>query len=46
MTSYNESTVEAAALGWLVGLGWQTTHVPYIAPDHRSAMIGLSPFRR
>lgn len=33
MTSFNESTVEAAALGWLVGLGWQSAHGAAIAPD-------------
>ena len=26
MTTFNESTVEAAALEWLEGLGWQVVH--------------------
>ena len=33
MTSFNESTVEQAALDWLVPLGWQVDHGPDIAPD-------------
>ena len=33
MTTFNESTVEAAALDWLASLGWQTAHGPDIAPD-------------
>ena len=33
MTSFNESTVEQAALDWLVPLGWQAAHGPDIAPD-------------
>ena len=33
MTSFNDSTAEAAALGWLAGLGWKTAHGPDIAPD-------------
>ena len=33
MTTFNESTVEAAALEWLASLGWQTAHGPDIAPD-------------
>ena len=33
MTTFNESTVEAAALEWLASLGWQTAHGPDISPD-------------
>ena len=33
MTSFNESTVETAALSWLSSLGWQTDYGPDIAPD-------------
>ena len=33
MTTFNESTVEAATLEWLAELGWQTAHGPDIAPD-------------
>ena len=33
MTTFNESTVEAAALNWLAELGWQTAYGPNIAPD-------------
>ena len=33
MSSFNESTVEDAALGWLSGLGWRTAHGTDIAPD-------------
>lgn len=32
MTSFNDSTAEAAALGWLAGLARNTAHVPDIAP--------------
>ena len=28
MTSFNESEVEAAALEWLRGLGWNVAHRP------------------
>ena len=37
MTTINESVVEAAALTWLGGLGWQTAHGPDIAPDTPNA---------
>ena len=37
MTSLNESTVEAAALAWLEGLGWLVAHGPDIAPDAAGA---------
>ncbi len=37
MTALNESAVEFAALEWLAGLGWQTTHGPDIAPDATGA---------
>ena len=33
MTSFNEATVEAAALDWLTEIGWDTAHGPDIAPD-------------
>ena len=33
MTTFNESTVEAATLDWLAEIGWQTAHGPDIAPD-------------
>jgi len=32
MTAFTESTVEAAALEWLDGLGWEVAHGPDIAP--------------
>ena len=32
MTTLTESDVEAAALAWLAGLGWQVAHGPDIAP--------------
>ena len=37
MTTIYESTVEAAALEWLSGLGWQVAHGPDIAPDAPNA---------
>ena len=33
MTGFTESEVEAAALEWLKGLGWNVAHGPDIAPD-------------
>jgi type I restriction enzyme R subunit len=33
MTTFTEAEVEAAALEWLAGLGWQVAHGPDIAPD-------------
>ena len=33
MTRFTESEVEAAALEWLDGLGWNVAHGPDIAPD-------------
>ena len=33
MVNLSESTVEAAALGWLENLGWNTAHGSDIAPD-------------
>ena len=33
MTRLTESTVEAAALGWLEAAGWRITHGQDIAPD-------------
>ena len=32
MTSFNESTVEQAAMEWLSDLGWETASGPDIAP--------------
>ena len=32
MTTFNEFTVEQAALDWLADLGWQILHGPDIAP--------------
>ena len=32
MTTFTESEVEDAALGWLEGLGWEVAHGPHIAP--------------
>ena len=46
MTILSEADVESATLAWLEGLGWQTAHGPNIAPNHRSAPIELSSFRR
>ena len=37
MTTITEADVEAAALDWLTGLGWQVAHGPDIAPDTPSA---------
>ncbi len=37
MTTIYESTVEAAALEWLSGLGWQVAHGPDIVPDAPNA---------
>ncbi|MBM4118676.1 type I restriction endonuclease subunit R, partial [bacterium] len=37
MTAFSESTVEAAALGWLDAGGWQVAHGPEIAPDMPTA---------
>jgi hypothetical protein len=33
MTPLAEADVEAAALDWIYGLGWQVAHRPDIAPD-------------
>ena len=33
MTTLTEADVEAAALEWLAGLGWQVAHGPDLAPD-------------
>ena len=33
MTTITEADVERSSLEWLVGLGWQVTHGPDIAPD-------------
>ena len=46
MTTLSEADVESATLAWLKGLGWGVAHGPDIAPDHRSAPIELSSFRR
>ncbi len=32
MTTLTGADVEAAALGWLAGLGWRVAHGPEIAP--------------
>ena len=37
MTTFIESDVEEAALGWLRGLGWQTAYGPDIGPDSPKA---------
>ena len=37
MASLTEADVEAAALTWLTGLGWQVAHGPDIAPDASGA---------
>ena len=37
MTSFHESTVEEAAMGWLSGLGWETVYGPNIAPGTPAA---------
>ena len=37
MTTITEADVEAAAIDWLTGLGWQVAHGPDIAPDTPSA---------
>ena len=37
MTSFNESTVEDAALAWLEGLGWGVAQGPDIAPETPNA---------
>ncbi|HXH06641.1 MAG TPA: HsdR family type I site-specific deoxyribonuclease, partial [Vicinamibacterales bacterium] len=37
MTAFTESTVEAAALEWLEGVGWAVAHGPDIAPDMPTA---------
>jgi type I restriction enzyme R subunit len=34
---FSESDVEAAALHWLAGLGWQLAHGPEIAPGEPGA---------
>ena len=33
MTTFNESAVEEATMGWLSNLGWETVYGPDIAPD-------------
>ena len=33
MTTFNEATVEEAAMGWLADLGWETAYGPDISPD-------------
>ena len=33
MTTLTEADVEAAALSWLAGLGWQVARGPEIAPE-------------
>lgn len=40
MVAFGESTVEEAALDWLVGLGWERVHGPAIAPDMPAAERG------
>jgi type I restriction enzyme R subunit len=37
MTAFTESTVEAAALEWLEGIGWRIAHGPEIAPGMPAA---------
>ena len=37
MTTLTEADVEAAALGWLAGLGWNVAHGPDIAPGTPAA---------
>ena len=37
MTTITEADVEAAALDWLAGLGWQVAHGPDIAPGDSGA---------
>jgi type I restriction enzyme R subunit len=37
MTTFAESTVEEAVLGWLEGLGWTVKHGPEIAPGEPAA---------
>ena len=37
MTTITEADVEAGALGWLRGFGWQVAHGPDIAPDASGA---------
>ena len=37
MTTLAEAYAEAAALGWLEGLGWQVAHGPDIAQDTPNA---------
>ena len=37
MTTLTEAVVEEAALGWLVGLGWEVAHGLDIAPDTSGA---------
>jgi len=36
-SSFNESTIEQAALAWFESLGWATAHGPEIAPGERAA---------
>ena len=40
MTTFTEAEVEAAALEWLAGLGWQVAHGPDIAPGTPGAERG------
>ena len=40
VSSFSESTVEAAALGWLGSIGWTVAHGPDIAPDTPNAERG------
>ena len=40
MTTITEADVEAAALSWLAGVGWQTAHGRDIAPDAPGAERG------
>lgn len=37
MTAFTESTVEDAALAWLVAIGWRIAHGPDIVPDMAAA---------
>ena len=40
MTTLTEADVEAAALDWLAGVGWQVAHGPDSAPNTPSAERG------
>jgi type I restriction enzyme R subunit len=46
VTAFTESTVEAAALGWLESIGWRIAHGPDISPSGDTLTLALSQRER